>query len=77
VRIAPQDPIGARLEARHIAGYELRAYRNRAIVELKLYAACESQVHAHRRSTGNGPDTVGAAISRKHPPPRRIMHIHP
>ncbi len=77
VGIAPQDAVGAGLEARHVAGEELRPDRHRAIVDLQLHAAGETQVHAHGRSTCDGLHAVGAAFARECPPALGIVHVHP
>src|SRR5277367_1520922 len=51
-RIAPQNTVGARLEARNIAGEELGSDGNHAIVDLELYAAADAQIHPHGSRAG-------------------------
>ncbi len=77
-RIAPQDAVGAGFEARHVAGKELRADRDRSIVDFELHAARRS-----RRYTRMGAmpamvlHAVGTAIARERPSARGVVHIDP
>ena len=64
MRIAPQYPVGARFEARHIAGDELGPDRDGAVVELEAARRC-----AKPRYTRSGamPAIVFTLLARPFP----------